>query len=624
MSCCKTYDPCLDGKLNQIGSYAAAARSSAQSSANSAAQSSNSATSAAESAASAQSNATLIQNIYNDFSEKYLGSFDSPPTPPIEEGALYYNTVSNGLFVWNGTAWISADFNEFTNFTATGTTTARNLVTRTAEVSNVKDFGAVGDGITDDTAAFQAAAASGKLVFVPKPTVKYTFPSPLSIDAPVLVDPAATWSSISDSGKLSLEDIGSGFSKPLWRFPGRTFMGGATKASETGNPPPSGMRDWLLDHHLITPGLWLVGNNATVTLGSDLIPYTPTVYVPQIGTPIYGTGIPSGTTVVAINSSPDTIQISQNATATASNVQLRGQIATPGVWGAEFGQLRCLSNSYGYSNLGVGTFGSISNNSLQDTIGVASFAINNNSSTNGKNAYGGYFEAQRIGSDSGSAVGIEVDVMSTFSGSEVKPTPFQQSRTIGIILASGNGIGGQTPWGMNKNTGEAIQISSNPTSFKAGIVFGNTSIEGTDGYTGTGNAISMARGHKISWYCPGGSRESLIISSEVSDTSYTNKIFATESGGFPLIAFQKQGSSIYNYLLLRDNGGDSHITIQTGNPQANVQTEGSSADINLALIPKGAGRLKFGTHVATTDVPITGYIEILDSSGNLRKLAVIS
>ncbi len=45
MSCCKTYDPCLDNKINQIGSYAAAARQSATSSATSA---SNAAASAAE------------------------------------------------------------------------------------------------------------------------------------------------------------------------------------------------------------------------------------------------------------------------------------------------------------------------------------------------------------------------------------------------------------------------------------------------------------------------------------------------------------------------------------------------------------------------------------------------
>ena len=157
MSCRTTYDPCLDGKLNQIGSYASVARQSAESATASAAQSS-------ASAASAQSNATLVQNLYDDFSEKYLGSFATPPLPPITEGALYYNTVSNGLFVWNGTAWISADFNEFTNFTATGTLTARNLVNRMTDFVSPLDFGAVGNGTTDDLAALKLALESGRPV----------------------------------------------------------------------------------------------------------------------------------------------------------------------------------------------------------------------------------------------------------------------------------------------------------------------------------------------------------------------------------------------------------------------------------------------------------------------------
>jgi hypothetical protein len=52
---------------------------------------------------------------------------------------------------------VDANGNIDGNVLATGTTFARSLATRAADIVNVKDFGAVGDGIVNDTAAIQLA-----------------------------------------------------------------------------------------------------------------------------------------------------------------------------------------------------------------------------------------------------------------------------------------------------------------------------------------------------------------------------------------------------------------------------------------------------------------------------------
>ena len=58
--------------------------------------------------------------------------------------------------------------------TSSGSTEERKLKDRFGDIINVKDYGAVGDGITDDTAAFQAANSVAKLhngvVYVPTGT----------------------------------------------------------------------------------------------------------------------------------------------------------------------------------------------------------------------------------------------------------------------------------------------------------------------------------------------------------------------------------------------------------------------------------------------------------------------
>jgi polygalacturonase len=61
---------------------------------------------------------------------------------------------------------------------------ATTVQAKLRESVSVKDFGAVGDGVTDDTAAIQAAVASGKSLYFPQPTLFYNITSALSITVP--------------------------------------------------------------------------------------------------------------------------------------------------------------------------------------------------------------------------------------------------------------------------------------------------------------------------------------------------------------------------------------------------------------------------------------------------------
>lgn len=81
------------------------------------------------------------------------------------------NDISNHMIQTEGQVKTSADWvHKLGQPIATGSNTERSLEGRFADVANVKDFGAKGDGVTNDSAAIQAAIDTGNEVFIPKGT----------------------------------------------------------------------------------------------------------------------------------------------------------------------------------------------------------------------------------------------------------------------------------------------------------------------------------------------------------------------------------------------------------------------------------------------------------------------
>ena len=121
---------------------ATASASSATTSGNSATASASSATAAANSATAAASSATDAANSADAFDDIYLGSKSSDPTADndgdsLAAGMLYFNTTSDVLRVYSGSAWQDAAVDTSTFITLNGTQTLTNKTLTSPVISEV-------------------------------------------------------------------------------------------------------------------------------------------------------------------------------------------------------------------------------------------------------------------------------------------------------------------------------------------------------------------------------------------------------------------------------------------------------------------------------------------------------
>lgn len=117
----------VDGILGSATSAAASASAAATSATNAA----NSASAASTSASNASASASSAAASFDSFDDRYLGPKASAPTldndgNALLTGALYWNSTSSNLWVWNGSAWTQATLTAGSFATLAGTETLTN------------------------------------------------------------------------------------------------------------------------------------------------------------------------------------------------------------------------------------------------------------------------------------------------------------------------------------------------------------------------------------------------------------------------------------------------------------------------------------------------------------------
>jgi hypothetical protein len=100
--------------------------------------------------------------------------------------------------------------------------------------------------------------------------------------------------------------------------------------------------------------------------------------------------------------------------------------------------------------------------------------------------------------------------------------------------------------------------------------------------------------------------------------------FELFSKGTGAVVLRNGEGRLYRAIAETDAVNWSQSTASATGNAVKLAAAGSDTDIDLLLEPKGTGKVRIGTHASIGAETVTGYIEIKDAGGTLRKVAVVS
>jgi hypothetical protein len=222
---------------------------------------------------------------------------------------------------------------------------------------------------------------------------------------------------------------------------------------------------------------------------------------------------------------------------------------------------------------------------------------------------------------SGNATGLKLNVTNTASGSSSYlmdiqlggTSRFTVDKTGALIVKPNLGYSVSTPFMTftNPNSGSLILYPGAPDG-AVGFSVGGTTRFFIGG--GTGSGVEIPYTQNIAFVNPGTATYSTILQDATSPQA-----LAIRNG--------VNAQTFRLYLSYTDTSNYTRLALKTATGVHTLETESAGtgeANIDLALTPKGTGRVRYGTHAAVVAEVVTGYIEVKDAGGTVRKLAVIS